>query len=485
MIIDRNAKPLSPTAALCACIGLTILSGCQAALPQPEPVTLDGARNLTRAGDIYVSGVTTAAGLEALRARGVQTVLDLRLPEQVEPDFAATVDNLGMNYLALPMQSAAMTDDQAQAFLDAMRKYGGQPLLIHCKSGNRSGAMYGVYVGARRKLDVEAAMTRARQAGLRNDKLAEAVRSYLERLNGSEAVHPSALAGDRTAEEIMADYDAVEMPKFDRERANEEGYRDEYFKLRVKANDPRTEFAIELFRARPEHEKTGDLLNASLAGLGEGSSVTAKLLPVIDSFAKRFPDHKLAARMLMRAAPHYATPDEQVAAYKRAIEQFPNNRATRYAKGKIRRVEGVGKPFTLDFADAISGESVSLSRLKGKVVVIDFWATWCGPCIAEMPKMKEIYAEYREKGVEFIGVSLDQPEYKSGLKKLKEYCEKNEIVWPQYYQGNFWTSAFSMSWGVNSIPAMFILDKKGNLHSTDAGGKLEEMIPELLAQRDE
>ena len=186
MIIDRNAKPLSPTAALCACIGLTILSGCQAALPQPEPVTLDGARNLTRAGDIYVSGVTTAAGLEALRARGVQTVLDLRLPEQVEPDFAATVDNLGMSYLALPMQSAAMTDDQAQAFLDAMRKYGGQPLLIHCKSGNRSGAMYGVYVGARRKLDVEAAMTRARQAGLRSDKLAEAVRSYLERLNGSE-----------------------------------------------------------------------------------------------------------------------------------------------------------------------------------------------------------------------------------------------------------------------------------------------------------
>ena len=283
----------------------------------------------------------------------------------------------------------------------------------------------------------------------------------------------------------MADYNAVEMPKYDREKADEEGYRDEYFKLRIKANDPRTEFALELFGAHPEHEKTGELLYASVRGLGEGSTVTAKLLPVIDSFAKRFPEHKLAARMLMGAARHYATPDKQVAAYNRAIEQFPNNRATRYAKGKIQGVEGIGKPFTLDFADAISGESISLSRLKGKVVVIDFWATWCGPCVAEMPKMKEIYAEYEDKGVEFIGVSLDQPEYKGGLTKLKEYCEKNEIAWPQYYQGNLWTSDFSMSWGVNSIPSMFILDKKGNLYSTEAGGKLETMIPELLAKRDE
>ncbi len=186
MIIDRKTRFSSATTVFCAWIGLTVLSGCRAALPQPEPVPLDGARNLTQAGDIYVSGVTTTTGLEALRSRGVQTVLDLRLPGQVEPEFAATVRDLGMNYLALPMQSSAVTDEQAQAFLEAMRKYDHQPLLIHCKSGNRSGAMYGVYVGAERKLDVDAAMTQSRQAGLRSDKLAEAVRSYLLRLSGSE-----------------------------------------------------------------------------------------------------------------------------------------------------------------------------------------------------------------------------------------------------------------------------------------------------------
>ena len=59
-----------------------------------------------------------------------------------------------------------------------------------------------------------------------------------------------------------------------------------------------------------------------------------------------------------------------------------------------------------------------MSDLKGKVVVVDFWATWCGPCVGEMPNMKKLYAEYKPKGVEFIGVSLDQPESAGGLKAL-------------------------------------------------------------------
>jgi hypothetical protein len=97
-----------------------------------------------------------------------------------------------------------------------------------------------------------------------------------------------------------------------------------------------------------------------------------------------------------------------------------------------------------------------------------------------MPTMKKLYAEYKDKGVEFIGVSLDQPEDKGGLTKLKEFCAKNEIAWPQYYQGNFWDSAFSKGWGVNSIPCVFVVDAEGNLASTRARGKLEELLPQLL-----
>jgi thiol-disulfide isomerase/thioredoxin len=119
-----------------------------------------------------------------------------------------------------------------------------------------------------------------------------------------------------------------------------------------------------------------------------------------------------------------------------------------------------------------------MKDLRGKVVVIDFWATWCGPCVAEMPKMKDLYAKYRDKGVEFIGVSLDQAD--GGLEKLKDFVAKNEITWPQYYQGKGWESDFSSSWGVNSIPCVFVVDQEGKLYSLNGRGKLEEMIPELL-----
>jgi hypothetical protein len=94
--------------------------------------------------------------------------------------------------------------------------------------------------------------------------------------------------------------------------------------------------------------------------------------------------------------------------------------------------------------------------------------------------MKELYAKYKDQGVEFLGISLDQPEEQGGLTKLKEFCAQNQITWPQYYQGKGWESDFSKGWGVNSIPCVFVVDADGKLASTSARGKLEEILPELL-----
>ena len=81
-------------------------------------------------------------------------------------------------------------------------------------------------------------------------------------------------------------------------------------------------------------------------------------------------------------------------------------------------------------------------------------------------------------------MSLDQPKEAGGLDKLKKFVAEKEIAWPQYYQGKGWESEFSKSWGINSIPCMFVVDADGKLVSVEARGKLEQLIPELLKKKD-
>ncbi len=162
----------------------------------------------------------------------------------------------------------------------------------------------------------------------------------------------------------------------------------------------------------------------------------------------------------------------------RQVAAWPQAEIAAWAKGELA-VEGLReKPMDLKFT-AVDGREVDFAKLRGKVVLLDFWATWCGPCIAEIPNVRAAYDRYHDKGFEVIAVSLDR---KGDRQKLVDFVQKEQLPWPQHYvlneQGR---NELADQYGIMAIPAMFLLDQSGRLVATDARGpKLEAEVKRLL-----
>jgi thiol-disulfide isomerase/thioredoxin len=144
--------------------------------------------------------------------------------------------------------------------------------------------------------------------------------------------------------------------------------------------------------------------------------------------------------------------------------------------GSSRADATVGQPLDIKF-QSVDGKRVDISALKGKVVLVDFWATWCGPCVAEIPHVKAAYEKLHSKGFEIIGISLD-----SDKAKLKDFTKKNGMTWPQYFDGKGWKNTISTKFGIHSIPQMWLVDKKGNLVDMQGRQNLEAKVEKLLAE---
>ncbi|MDE3100378.1 MAG: TlpA family protein disulfide reductase [Verrucomicrobiota bacterium] len=171
-----------------------------------------------------------------------------------------------------------------------------------------------------------------------------------------------------------------------------------------------------------------------------------------------------------------------------AVSSAPRNFKF-WAKGFLNRLDSSDKVTTMKFT-AVDGRKVDLSEMKGKVVLVDFWATTCGPCVAELPRVKAAYERFHAEGFDVVGISCD-----TDKSKLEEYVKEHGIVWPQYFDGKQQDdNKFAVEFGIDGIPHMFLVDKKGllrfdNVRATDkyhAKGdtaSFEEKISKLLSEQ--
>ncbi|MBA4032725.1 MAG: hypothetical protein C0478_17800 [Planctomyces sp.] len=161
--------------------------------------------------------------------------------------------------------------------------------------------------------------------------------------------------------------------------------------------------------------------------------------------------------------------------YLRTVEDQRAGRQLAATEGVLRRLRLPGQELTLVGDVTADGSPFNWSSHQGKVVLVDFWATWCGPCIAEFPRMTKLYETYHEHGFEIVGVSVD-----SNRKSLDTFLEKKKLPWTilhDHSEGANPGSANARHYSINSIPRMILIGRDFKVISINARGKeLEELL---------
>ena len=131
----------------------------------------------------------------------------------------------------------------------------------------------------------------------------------------------------------------------------------------------------------------------------------------------------------------------------------------------------------LDFTVTdLKGDSIKLSSLKGKVLILDFWASWCGPCRFSNKHLVKLYSKYKDKGLEILSVSLDEE-----IKDWKKAVTKDKITWVQGIDRGGWDALAAIKWQVDALPASFVVNKNGDVVAINPEkDALEKKIKELL-----
>ena len=205
------------------------------------------------------------------------------------------------------------------------------------------------------------------------------------------------------------------------------------------------------------------------------TTVLSQYVQQLEDFVQVYPQSEQAPQALNQLAIQKEFNNESKSAaelYQRIANQYPDSPEVEIALGALRRIESIGKRIDLR-GKTLNGASFQLSSLRGNLVVLHYWATWCSPCLQDIKALQQIEAKYRGRNVKIVGVNVDVSN-----EKTKQFLNQSRIPWTQLHEeGGLEGSGLSKALGIQSLPAMLLIDEEGKVLSNDL--RIDQLQSEL------
>ncbi len=240
---------------------------------------------------------------------------------------------------------------------------------------------------------------------------------------------------------------------------------------RLKDESTSEDERFEIGLSRLQRETRQQMTNA--AGMDAALEVYANgARQLLKDFPKREEPWEMLLAVAMKA------PEAKARILAREIVEGTASEAVKtQARAVLNKLELLGKPFQLKFT-ALDGREVDLSKMRGRVVLVDFWATWSGPYVAQWPQFKTACQIWQNMGCEVVGISFD-----TDKETLKTFLAGEKVEWPQYFDGQGWKNKIGLENDIKSLPALWLIDKKGILRDQNARDNFEQKVKKYLAEK--